>query len=309
MQGGRLLVASLRHPNGAKEVIDPENPQRAFKGVWIPKEIWDDERLTWMEKCLLAEINVLDNGDGCTASNRYLAEKFNSSPASMANIITKLRGLGLIKTMKFNGRIRTMQVKAASTARLRQKTPGDEASINPPVKSSYREKTDERKVEKDPADGGEPPEFQKLIELWTECFRIQFGKDYHFQGAKDATAAKRITVKNTAKLVMDVATAAWARKGNSKEFWACENQTSSLASFVASWNKIREELDRVPHGGLPGHSITRNAGRTPPAGLLPYSQQPPPGTDEQGNTITRDEWRKRFPLSLYYDEETLRPLG
>ena len=34
---------------------------RDFKGVWIPKEIWLNPDLTLVEKCLLVEIDSLDN--------------------------------------------------------------------------------------------------------------------------------------------------------------------------------------------------------------------------------------------------------
>ena len=47
---------------------------RDFKGIWIPKEIWLDERLNALDKIILAEINSLDGEDGCYASNQYLAE-------------------------------------------------------------------------------------------------------------------------------------------------------------------------------------------------------------------------------------------
>jgi hypothetical protein len=42
---------------------------RDFKGVWIPKDVWLDHNLTWMEKLLLVEIDSLDAEKGCFASN------------------------------------------------------------------------------------------------------------------------------------------------------------------------------------------------------------------------------------------------
>jgi len=32
---------------------------RDFKGVWIPKEVWINKDLTWMEKLFLVEIDSL----------------------------------------------------------------------------------------------------------------------------------------------------------------------------------------------------------------------------------------------------------
>lgn len=63
---------------------------RDFKGVWIPKEVWLDETLTWMEKLLLTEVNSLDGEDGCFASNAYLAEFFMLSPSRISHLVKSL---------------------------------------------------------------------------------------------------------------------------------------------------------------------------------------------------------------------------
>ena len=56
-----------------------EKPSRDFKGIWIPKEIWESEQLSIMEKVLFVEIHSLDNERGCYASNRYFSEFFHVS--------------------------------------------------------------------------------------------------------------------------------------------------------------------------------------------------------------------------------------
>ena len=35
-------------------------PERDFKGIWIPKEIWLSEQLSLVEKVLFVEIHSLD---------------------------------------------------------------------------------------------------------------------------------------------------------------------------------------------------------------------------------------------------------
>lgn len=65
--------------------------ERDFKGVWIPKEIWLDKGLTWMEKLLITELNSLDNEDGCFASNNYLAKFFNLSTGRISQMIKSLK--------------------------------------------------------------------------------------------------------------------------------------------------------------------------------------------------------------------------
>lgn len=69
---------------------------RDFKGVWIPKDIWEEKNLTWMEKLFLVEIDSLDNDRGCYASNKYFAEFFNLSNSRCSQIISSLEKKGLI---------------------------------------------------------------------------------------------------------------------------------------------------------------------------------------------------------------------
>jgi uncharacterized phage protein (TIGR02220 family) len=70
--------------------IEPKNPDRDFKGVWIPKEIWLDKGLTWMEKLFLTEINSLDNENGCFASNKYFSNFFSLTDSRCSQIINSL---------------------------------------------------------------------------------------------------------------------------------------------------------------------------------------------------------------------------
>ena len=71
---------------------------RDFKGVWIPKDIWLDENLTWMEKLLLVEIDSLDAEKGCFASNDYFAKFFQLSKSRISDLIGQLVSKGYITT-------------------------------------------------------------------------------------------------------------------------------------------------------------------------------------------------------------------
>lgn len=90
-------------------------PTRAFKGVWIPVEIWDSTELSWMEKCLLAEINSLDGGTGCYAGNEFLAERFKTTAGNIAKIISELRSKKFIEDVAFDGRTRWIRVSIQIT--------------------------------------------------------------------------------------------------------------------------------------------------------------------------------------------------
>ena len=64
--------------------------ERAFKGVWIPKEIWTSQKLSLQEKAILTEIDSLDNENGCFASNKYFADFMNLSERQVKRIIQSL---------------------------------------------------------------------------------------------------------------------------------------------------------------------------------------------------------------------------
>jgi hypothetical protein len=67
-----------------------EKTKRAFKGVWICREIWLNRELSWMEKLFLAEIDSLDNKRGCFASNSYFGDFFDLSCGRASEIINSL---------------------------------------------------------------------------------------------------------------------------------------------------------------------------------------------------------------------------
>jgi len=82
---------------------------RDFKGVWIPKEVYLDTRLTALDKIILVEIDSLDNGeDGCYASNEYLSEFCQCGIAKITSAITKLKKYGYIEQVSFDGRKRIL---------------------------------------------------------------------------------------------------------------------------------------------------------------------------------------------------------
>ena len=83
---------------------------RDFKGVWIPKEVWLDNRLTMLEKGILVEIDSLDmSDDGCWASNEYLATFCQCSIPKVANAVSKLVNLGYLRRESFDGRHRKLK--------------------------------------------------------------------------------------------------------------------------------------------------------------------------------------------------------
>ena len=95
-----------------------ETPQhenvRAFKGVWIPVEVWLCPELSAADKALYAEISSLDGDEGCFASNDYLAEFLGLTIRSVQRSIVKLKEHGFICAKSFNGRTRVLRISHAS---------------------------------------------------------------------------------------------------------------------------------------------------------------------------------------------------
>ena len=63
---------------------------RDFKGIWIPKNIWLSTELSALEKVLLAEIESLDGGEGCIATNQYFASFLGVSKSWVSKLISGL---------------------------------------------------------------------------------------------------------------------------------------------------------------------------------------------------------------------------
>jgi uncharacterized phage protein (TIGR02220 family) len=72
--------------------------ERAFKGVWIPAEIWLDKNLSVTEKCIYAEISSFCNTyQSCYASNKHFANFAQISENRASHIISGLIDKGYIK--------------------------------------------------------------------------------------------------------------------------------------------------------------------------------------------------------------------
>jgi hypothetical protein len=101
----------MRGSNKGDPVYNPETSfPRSFKGIWIPKELWFDDRLTPEEKIFMAEIDSLD-GDKkhCYASNDYFAHFFKCQERKVQCMLAKLKKMGFIEYVAFDGRTRRIK--------------------------------------------------------------------------------------------------------------------------------------------------------------------------------------------------------
>jgi hypothetical protein len=74
---------------------------RDFKGVWIPKHIWDNKEMIWTEKLLFIEIDSLAKNGECFASNEHFAEFLSVSTRQIQNLLSTLQQKGFIKIQLF----------------------------------------------------------------------------------------------------------------------------------------------------------------------------------------------------------------
>lgn len=93
------------------------NYPRDFKGVWIPKRVFLDERLNAIEKIILIEIDSLDaeDSEGCYASNEYLANFCKCSMTKVSTSISKLIKLGYLYVSKNDGRKRYLKSRLSNS--------------------------------------------------------------------------------------------------------------------------------------------------------------------------------------------------
>ena len=82
---------------------------RQFLGIWIPREIYLNKNLSWTDKILVVEIHSLDNERGCFASNDYFAEFLGVTKTTISTSVSKLKKLGFIEQVSFDGRTRILK--------------------------------------------------------------------------------------------------------------------------------------------------------------------------------------------------------
>lgn len=113
--------------------------KREFKGVWIPKEIFLNDDLSWTERILLIEIDSLDNEEGCFASNEYLSKFLRVSEITISNAISKLKKKGYVKQVYFDGRRRILKscIKINLKSDLKETLRQDKSKLKGTIKENF----------------------------------------------------------------------------------------------------------------------------------------------------------------------------
>lgn len=87
-----------------------ENLKKKFRGVFISKYIYQNKEVKWIEKILFNEIHSFTaNNKDCYFSNEYLSNVLSVSPRQVSRGIRKLKEIGWISEVSFNGRKRFLK--------------------------------------------------------------------------------------------------------------------------------------------------------------------------------------------------------
>lgn len=181
--------------------------ERSFKGVWIPSEVYLDERLNALEKIILAEIDSLDVGEkGCFATNQYIASFCQCSERKVTEAISKLIRFGYIRQENFNGRSRILRSCLANSARQDSEKCEADAKIhynkiNIDINNNYKKDAPRQKRQ------FVPPSIQEVRE-----YCIGRGKGIDAEQFVDFYASKGWKVGNSPMKDWKAAVRTWERR-------------------------------------------------------------------------------------------------
>lgn len=106
------------------------NPQnRDFKGVWISRDIYLNPDLSWTEKILLVEIDSLDHGPGCYASNSYLSQFLQVSGDWIKHLLADMKSRGFI-TVAYSDGHRYIKLSKSTDQHKHRSDPDPEAEAD-----------------------------------------------------------------------------------------------------------------------------------------------------------------------------------
>jgi len=159
--------------------------EREFLGIWIPAEVWLDQRLTMTEKAFIAEVESFSkNGKTFHKSNDTIRQQYGITPKTVQRIIKKLVELELLEC-HFNGRVRHLSIcSMGKMTSLHGKNDESASSKFPHTNTMTSTTTNTSKKEV------EYPfteiEFLDMWQTWMQERRARRIKDYGINGEQAA---------------------------------------------------------------------------------------------------------------------------
>lgn len=173
--------------------------ERDFKGVWIPKVVWLDNRLSALDKIILTEVDSLDQGErGCYASNQHIADFCQCSITKVSTSISRLIDLGYLYVQKYDGRQRELKSRLSKIERQTFKNcKADSQNLKESNTSNNTSTNTTRKRESTKRKPFVPPTLEEVEKYCQERKNnVDAKKFYDYFTASDWVDAKGNPVRN-----------------------------------------------------------------------------------------------------------------
>lgn len=128
------------------------NPNRKFKGIWIPEYLWFYEGLTINEKVFYLEIDSLDNEQGCFASNEHFSKFSGLSKNRCSEVIKSLESKRIV-TVELIYKLKAGKISKEVDKRIIKVNPEWERNLRTEYErqyDEYRNMINARKESKEP---------------------------------------------------------------------------------------------------------------------------------------------------------------
>lgn len=157
---------------------------REFKGVWIPKAIYQDDKLSPTDKLILADIyNLCCEGGDYFKTNETIANEVNISVPSVTRTIKKLISLNYIKC-EFNGRSRLIKLMKPLIKMIKQPNQNDEAASSKRLDSIHKSKQKKKHISIERP--FKSKQFDEMWDIWIDERKQQKRKKYTERGEQAA---------------------------------------------------------------------------------------------------------------------------
>ncbi len=137
---------------------------KEFRGVWIPKEIYQDRELNPTEKLILSDIATLGE---YFKSNETIAIEVGVAQCTVTRSIKKFEKLGYIKT-QYDGRTRLIKLRMTLSKLLKQTKQIDEADYANCLHSIQDSKQLSKHISKGVVFPFKEKEFKEAWKIWIE---------------------------------------------------------------------------------------------------------------------------------------------
>jgi hypothetical protein len=240
-------------------------------GVFIPIAVWENKDLSWLEKCLLAEIHACGGHRGaCGATNETLAGTMGMTPGSVAVAISRFRKFELVKDVE--GKCRR-NLKTSWEGLVMAKD-GLATAKNGLVMAKPHIDNKEDKISAPPGasplESGKPPEESehvKFIRYWSDEHVKRFDRPYKVSGGRDGKALKNLLNEPgaTAGMLMRFVDKCWKLgAADPKRNFHCAN-LANIWQIEAWWNDLNKQLAAsTPKPSAAGYDNSNSCIAPPP---------------------------------------------